>query len=98
MITHAMEAVASEGGPASVKVDGWMCGRIPSGILVRIVFLRPVNVEAIKNGSLIPVIFEDGRLAGSGWELLEGEPCRHGVPIMRAGTDWSAPLGWISVR
>jgi hypothetical protein len=98
MLTHVMQAVACERGPGCGRVVGWMCGRAPQEVLVRIVFLGPADEESVSGVLLTPVVFEDGRLIGSGWGLLERQPDRYGVRILPPDEDWSAPPGWILVR
>jgi hypothetical protein len=98
MITHVMQAVVCGGGPACVEVDGWICGHTPHGILARIVFLRRVAPAPPSRELLVPVVFEEGRLVGSGERLLEDATNRYGAPILRDDGDWSAPPGWITIR
>ena len=98
MLTHVMQARACERGPGCGRVVGWMCGRAPQGVLVRIVLLGPAGQESVRGVLLTPVVFEDGRLVGSGWGLLERQPERYGVRILPPDEDWNAPPGWILVR
>jgi hypothetical protein len=102
MQTAVLEAVVYGGGPLSVDVVGWLCGRARSGPFVRIVMLRyPTRDEEgrpIGGGELVPVVFEDGRMVAHGWRLLEDEPERYGVVLPTHDEPWRVPDGWAVVK
>lgn len=102
MQTAVLQAVVHAGGPLAVDVAGWMCGRSPHGVIVRIVLLDFVAEVEPDGGrrysSREPVIFEDGRMVGFGWYLIEADPDRYGGPLPRRDAEWTTPPGWIIVR
>jgi hypothetical protein len=102
MQTAVLEAVVYGGGPLSVDVAGWMCGRARSGPFVRIVMLRyPTHDEEgrpIGGGELVPVVFEDGRMVAHGWRLLEDQPDRYGVVLPTRKEPWRVPDGWVVLK
>jgi hypothetical protein len=99
--TALLAARVRLGGPAQVYVDGWTCGQVAGGPLVRIVFLRFHGVPADVKRAVVPVIFEDGRLVGDGWQLLQRQPDRYGTSIdVRdwGPPQWRVPPGWVVRR
>jgi hypothetical protein len=96
-----LEAVVMAGGPLVVDVRGWMCGRSPGGVLVRVVFLHFQSEHPTIPGDVAPVVFEDGFIVAFGWHLLESQPDRYGAhtDASRWGPPgWIAPPGWVVVH
>lgn len=98
MQTAILEAVVAGGGPGSVDVAGWMCGRLPFGY-VRVVMLRYTPDDPRQPPFLVPAVFEDGGLVAFGWHLFEAEPYRYGTsPLPDRVTPWRMPEGWSRLR
>lgn len=102
MQSAVLEAVVYGGGPLSVDVVGWMCGRARAGAFVRVVMLRyPVRDTEGRptgGGELVPVVFEDGRLVAHGWRLFESQPQRYGVELPTRADPWRVPAGWVLLK
>lgn len=102
MQSAVLEAVVYGGGPLSVDVAGWMCGRARSGPFIRIIMLRyPTRDEEGRptgGGELVPVVFEDGRLVAHGWALFEDQPDRYGVVLPTRKEPWRVPPGWALLK
>lgn len=81
------------GGTTGVHVRGWMCGRSEHGVNVRMVFL---DYHDPAHEGLVPVIFEDGRMAAFGWDLLVKQPERWGPGTPRPQDRIDPPEGWIA--
>lgn len=98
MQTAILEAVVAGGGPSSVDVAGWMCGK-PAFGTVRIVMLRYTPDDPRAAPFLIPVVFEAGSLVAFGWHLLEAQPERYATERMPDREHpWRAPEGWSCLR
>ena len=94
MQTAVLEAVVAGGGPQSVDVAGWMCGRASFGD-VRIVMLRYTPEDKTQPPFLVPVLFEEGAIVAFGWYLLEQQPERYGTSLLPdRGRPWRTPHGW----
>jgi len=102
MQSAVLEAVIYGGGPLSVDVAGWMCGRARSGPFVRIVMLRYPTRDAegrpTGGGELVPVVFEDKHMVAHGWRLLEDQPDRYGVVLPTRSEPWRVPAGWVVLK
>ncbi len=99
--TSLLAARVRLGGPDDVYVAGWACGQLPEGPLVRIAFLHYRGIPREVERAVVPVIFEDGRLVGDGWELLRRQPDRYGtaVDVRDWGPPaWRLPPGWVAHR
>jgi hypothetical protein len=93
--TTLSEALVRAGGPRHADVVGWICGDAPVGF-VRIVMVRYPEAAPAE---VIPVVFEEGRLAAFGWHLLEADPGRYGVrPLPDPDHPWRIPEHWCEVR
>lgn len=99
MQSAVLEAIVYGGGPLSVEVAGWMCGRTRTNTFVRVVMLRyPTRDDQGRStggGEIVPVVFEDGKLIAHGWHLFESQPNRYGVDLPTRKEPWRAPPGWI---
>jgi hypothetical protein len=102
MQSAVLEAIVYGGGPLSVEVAGWMCGRTRTGTFVRVVMLRYPTRDAqgrsTGGGEIVPVVFEDGVLVAHGWHLFESQPNRYGVDLPTRAEPWRTPTGWIVVE
>ena len=102
MQSAVLEAIVYGGGPLSVEVAGWMCGRTRTGTFVRVVMLRyPTRNDEGRStggGKIVPVVFEDGNLIAHGWHLFEEQPNRYGVTLPTRKDPWTAPAGWVVLR
>ncbi len=102
MQNAVLEAIVYGGGPLSVEVTGWMCGRTRTGTFVRVVMLRyptrDVEGRSTGGGELVPVVFEDGKMVAHGWHLFEDQPNRYGVELPTRKDPWRAPPGWVVLR
>ncbi len=98
MQTAILEAVVAGGGPNSVEVAGWMCGRTSSGS-VRIVMLRYTPDDPSAPPFLVPVLFEEGAITAFGWHLFEAQPDRYGAArLPDREHPWRVPAGWSGRR
>ena len=94
MQTHVLEAVVAGGGPNSVDVAGWMCGRQRFGY-VRVVMLAYTPDDRRQAKFVVPVVFEHGAMVAFGWHLLEAQPDRYGaVELPDRDHPWRTPAGW----
>ena len=102
MQTAVLEAVVYGGGPLAAEVVGWMCGHARAGTFVRVVMLRYPTRDAegrpTGGGSLVPVVFEDGRMVAHGWFLFEEQPDRYGVSLPTRADPFRVPDGWVVVK
>ena len=102
MQSAVLAAVVYGGGPLAVDVVGWMCGHARAGSFVRIVMLRYPARDAegrpIGGGSLVPVVFEDGKMVAHGWALFEEQPDRYGVLLPTREDPFRLPDGWAVVK